>query len=249
MFGYNDGAIYAHFKATQHTLKIYVDNNLVDTKTVSSDQAISDYVSGIDTVKKGYEFRFWAFSNNGYDMIDTGLTYQTLFGDSDGSIYTSYSPIYYSIVFDSNSSDAIGSMNTLELQYDEEGTIPAPNYSREGYEVYEWNTKSDGSGTSYSSSASSPQTVKNLTATNGETITLYAMWKAKICKLTYYNSSGTIIDIQYYDANALISLANNLTGYGWYTSQTGGQLIARDDLIYKNVFGYGDGSLYARPKQ
>ena len=37
-----------------------------------------------------------------------------------------------------------------------------------------WNTKSDGSGTTYKDKAK----VKNLTSTDGDTVTLYAIWKA-----------------------------------------------------------------------
>ena len=37
-----------------------------------------------------------------------------------------------------------------------------------------WNTKTDGSGTSYADKAS----VKNLSSTNRDTVMLYAQWKA-----------------------------------------------------------------------
>ena len=46
-------------------------------------------------------------------------------------------------------------------------------YSIPGYNFKGWNTKADGSGTSYANGAS----VKNLTTTNGATVTLYAQWE------------------------------------------------------------------------
>ena len=54
-----------------------------------------------------------------------------------------------------------------------------------------WNTKADGSGTSYTNG----QSVKNLTSTSGGTVTLYAQWKLRYI----YPTIGNITALRYED--------------------------------------------------
>ena len=60
-------------------------------------------------------------------------------------------------------------------------------FSRTGYLFTGWNTRADGKGTSYASG----QEIKNLTATDGATITLYAQWIKDDFTLTVNPNSGT----------------------------------------------------------
>ena len=56
-----------------------------------------------------------------------------------------------------------------------------------GYTFSGWNTKADGSGTSYEKSAS----VKNLTTTNNGTVTLYGKWTPNVCTIKFTTGGGT----------------------------------------------------------
>ncbi len=60
-------------------------------------------------------------------------------------------------------------------------------YTRTGYVFTGWNTKADGTGTSYTNG----QEIKNLTATDGATITLYAQWVKDNFNLTVNPNTGT----------------------------------------------------------
>ena len=60
-------------------------------------------------------------------------------------------------------------------------------YTRTGYVFTGWNTRADGTGTSYTNG----QEIKNLTATDGDTITLYAQWVKDNFNLTVNPNSGT----------------------------------------------------------
>jgi uncharacterized repeat protein (TIGR02543 family) len=64
-------------------------------------------------------------------------------------------------------------MSDLAMTYDDPKTLTANAFTKTGYTFNGWNTKADGSGTSYADKAS----VSKLTATNGATVTLYARWK------------------------------------------------------------------------
>ncbi len=79
-------------------------------------------------------------------------------------------PNVYNVKYHANGGS--GSMSDSVHTYDTEKKLTENAFSRTGYTFIGWNTKADGSGTSYESEAS----VKNLTAANGGTVTLYAQW-------------------------------------------------------------------------
>ncbi len=95
--------------------------------------------------------------------------------------------IVYTVVFDSNDSaypgtdPATGTMNNQDMVYGEPQRLFRNDYSKTGYLFNSWNTKADGSGTSYKNSES----VKNLTETAGAKVTLYAIWEPRTYVITY----------------------------------------------------------------
>ena len=66
-------------------------------------------------------------------------------------------------------------------------TLAKNGFSRTGYIFTGWNTRADGKGTSYANG----QEIKNLTATDGATITLYAQWAKDDFTLTVNPNNGT----------------------------------------------------------
>ena len=93
----------------------------------------------------------------------------------------------YEIVFNANGGQ--GTMSNQTLTYDQNSNLTANTFTREGYHFKEWNTKSDGTGSSYSDGAQ----VRNL-ATMGK-FNLYAIWEINVYQVTcedwYVNSSNT----------------------------------------------------------
>jgi len=84
----------------------------------------------------------------------------------------------FTIKFDANKpSDAQNLTGSMENQIANIGSsiqLSANAYAIENYEFQGWNTAPDGSGSSYRDQDS----VTNLSQTDGETVTLYAQWKA-----------------------------------------------------------------------
>ena len=72
-----------------------------------------------------------------------------------------------------NANGGTGSMENQTMTYDTSANLIANNYTRDKHYFIGWNTEADGSGTGYEDE----QSVLNLTATNEETIILYAQWK------------------------------------------------------------------------
>ena len=90
----------------------------------------------------------------------------------------------YKIQFDGNGA-ASGSMKDLSMTYDKEKKLTANAYKKTGYTFTGWNTKKNGSGTSYSNK----QIVKNLTDKEDGMVTLYAQWEP-ITYTVQYNGNG-----------------------------------------------------------
>lgn len=75
----------------------------------------------------------------------------------------------------SMATDATGTMTDEDMTYDVAKDLTSNAFKRDGYTFEGWNTKADGSGTTYTDA----EEVKNLTVTgeNGGKVTLYAQWK------------------------------------------------------------------------
>ncbi len=112
----------------------------------------------------------------------------------------SFTPITYKIAFNGNGSTS-GTMSPMTgLKGATSYTLTANTFKRKGYSFTGWNTKSDGSGTTYKDKAA----VKNLTTTDGGTVTLYAQWAPNTITVNYYANGAT------YDSEAEASVTNQL---------------------------------------
>ena len=80
----------------------------------------------------------------------------------------------YTLIFDGNGAEN-GTMDSVSVPYGQEVSLPTNEYAKEGYTFAGWAVESDGEVT-YADGAK----VKNLTATDGAVITLYAIWEEVI---------------------------------------------------------------------
>ena len=118
--------------------------------------------------KTGYQFAGWGNGATGSTTV-----YQagaTVYVSSLTTLYAQWTPITYTVHFDGNGADG-GSMADATWNYDQVYSV-TNGYTRNGYTFAGWNTKADGTGTGYSTSAS----ISNLTTEAGATVTLYAQW-------------------------------------------------------------------------
>ena len=103
---------------------------------------------------------------------------------SNTAVVSSAKEHTYNIVFDKNG-EASGTMrNMTNIPYNAEIALTVNAFVKAGYSFNGWNTKADGTGTSYANNA----TVSRLSSVNGDTVTLYAMWKSKgvIYQINHY---------------------------------------------------------------
>ena len=102
----------------------------------------------------------------------------------------------YIVRFDANG--GTGKMSDQQFAYNEEKALTANTFTKENYRFVKWNTRKDGTGTSYNNQ----KVVKNLTRIYGDIITLYAQWQGadinyscSVGELTYNEELGGYVCI------------------------------------------------------
>ena len=118
-----------------------------------------------DPEKTGYTFDGWYV-----DEAEEPFKFDTTTITADITLTAKWTQNTYTVTFDSNGGE--GTMAGQNFTYDVEQALTANAFTRTGYTFTGW--KDDG-GNTYTDK----QTVKNLTAENGATVTLYAVWTAK----------------------------------------------------------------------
>ena len=204
----------------------------------------------------GYTFTGWNTQKDGTGIAYTNTaTIKNLTPENNGivTLYAQWKASTYSVIYNKNSNEAIGSTPSTKASYDEAIIISKSGYSRKGYTFSSWNTKSDGSGTSYPTGIE----VSNLCEKNGDTITLYAQWVANTYSINF-NKNATkatgAMSAQIIRYDTEMTLSPNTyayTGYtfsGWNTEKDGSGTTYIDKATIKNLTSEENGSitLYAQ---
>ena len=164
------------------------------TVDVAQDTAIGAAKMPKDPTKKGYTFEGWF---NG----ETKLTAETVI--TGNVIYTAkWTPIRYTIKFDKNAADAVGSMNDISATYDEEVQLPLCAFTREGYTFTGWG------------SYKGEDKVKNLAGKDGAVVTLKASWRGL--------PVNVIANLNYSDAENIVRAGAVGNNYNYIVKPDGG---------------------------
>lgn len=191
------------------------------TVDVAQDTAIGTKIPA-DPKKTGYIFAGWF---NGEDK----LTAKTVI--SSNITYTArWTANTYTIQFLPN--DGTGTMDSIPAAYDQEITLPANGFTRDGYTFTGW-----GDSPSYSKYASG-EAVNNLTKQNNAVVKLYAVWEGNPVKVTLnfnykgaepIERTGSVGSTKYY-AKIDDPVRPGYIFDGWYDAAEGGNEI---DYSYK----------------
>ena len=136
-----------------------------------------------DPTKTGYKLAGW-YSNQ--QLTGNAWNFDTDTVTANTTLYAKWEAITYTVSFDKNDTAATGTMTNQTMTYDTEATLTTNKFTKEGYVFDKWTTNSNGTGTSYANGAS----VKNLSSTEGATVTLYAQWKSQ----TTTGGGGATVD-------------------------------------------------------
>lgn len=175
-----------------------------------------------EPTRYGYTFKGWYLDKDYQNRIT-----EIKRGSSGNlTIYAKWAANKYAIQFNGNK-HTTGNMESQTIKYGKAVKLSKNTFARTGYTFKEWNTKADGSGTSYKNQ----EEVKNLSSKDGDTITLYAQWKKakkteKTYSITYKLNKGKnnkSNPASYTKKTATIKLKNaSRKGYtfkGWYSDK------------------------------
>ena len=145
----------------------------------NKDYGTSTSLSTVKPTKSGYTFQSWNTKADG-----SGTTYlsgASYTANADVTLYAQWKANTYTVTYNSNGGSGAPSSQTKT--YGKTLTLTSAKPTRSGYIFQNWNTKADGSGTTYLSGAS---------YTANADVTLYAQWKANILTVDYDPKGGSV---------------------------------------------------------
>ena len=249
---------------TPITYNIKYDGNGATSGSMSNSNHTYDVSKALTAngyTRTGYTFNGWNTKADGSGKSYTNrasVKNLTTLQDETITLYAQWTPITYYIEFSNNT--GILPLPTdpyMDLQtctYDKKYKLNKNIFTREGYVFNSWNTKANGSGTSYKDQA----TVKNLSTKNNAYIMLYAQWKPITYNVKYDGNgatSGSMSNSSHtYDVSKTLS-ANGYTrtGYtfnGWNTKADGSGTAYSNQQSVRNLANTQDAriTLYAQWK-
>ena len=252
----SDLQLYALWKTNSYTMtnNFYKEKNGVWVRFGNSVDHTLLYGAYFKNTLDGFTgdttgYHFWRFATDGWYVSDYNKN------DSDG--YGYFLPNEYTIRYDGNGatsgvmkSGAIaGNSHASSLKYDVSYRLTTNDFKRTGYHFLGWATSRDQANrkvVNYSDSSG----IKNLTATHGATITLYAVWEPNKYTVKYHGngatSGGVASQTCYYDTAYAYS-QNTGPGFknesqtsrskfvGWGFDKTGTDAVYVPGKTFKNL--------------
>ena len=136
-----------------------------------------------EVTKTGYTFASWSVTADEGKNVATAVAGNTVvMGDGDATVTAQWTPIKYTIAFNGNGATSGNTESMTGCAYDSDITLTANGFENTGYSFKGWAVEAGGA-VKYADKA----TVKNLSATEGATVTLYAVWGVLGYNLTVTN--------------------------------------------------------------
>ena len=242
--------LYAQWKPHQYTVKF--DGNTADGGSTANQAMTYDTAVNLTTngyTKTGYTFTGWNIQPDGggtaYTNGESVKNLTAIEGDTV-TLYAQWRANSYTIQFDGNTADG-GSTSDQVMTYDQAANLTANGYTKTGYTFAGWNTQSDGGGTAYTDG----QNVINLTSVEGESVTLFAQWRANNYTIQFDGNTAdggdTANQVMTYDQAANLTVNGyTKTGYtfaGWNTQSDGGGTAYTDGQTVSNLTPEKEGTV------
>ena len=175
--------LYAVWKANEYTVTFnYNAPNYTENKTIS--KTYNSKLGALPTASRpGYVFDGWYT-----DILNGTKISSTTVVTTDVTYYAHWIANKYTVKYNGNGATS-GTIANKEVSYDETFSLEKNVFVKTGYTFKEWNTKSNGTGTSYNENAS----VSNLTETADDIVNLYAIWEDKTGPNT--TAPGAVSDV------------------------------------------------------
>ena len=141
-------------------------------------------ITGTNPTRAGYTFAGWYTSASG------GTRVTTVSANANTTYYAHWNPISYSVRYNKNSSDAVGTMSNTSFVYGTPSYLAANKFYRPGYKFIGWATSPDGP-VIYADHA----LVGNLTTIASAVVQFYAKWESIISNM-YVKENGILRKVE-----------------------------------------------------
>lgn len=234
--------LYAQWRGKKSVITIDPAGGIVNPTSI--DVYYGEYIGQVPIpTREGYGFYYYKFS----DVPDLSLSIQDLseqkagYRENGRTLVAQWRENAYTIIYHPNGVSAID-YSSIGFN-DENSKLEKKIYTREGYIFKEWNTKADGTGTSYGDEATI-----NLNNVPNSVLNLYAIWQKNNVEVTFDATTGTgTMDKQLIPYGEETSLNKNTftkTGYTfkeWNTKADGTGTSYKDEekiTITENITLY-----------
>ncbi len=186
------GAGIAYNEKTNITYTIKFNGNGSTSGSTASMSMVKDVAQNLTAngfKRTGYTFKNWNKKADGSSTSYTNKQSVKNLSSTQGAtvnLYAQWTPITYTVKYNGNGNTG-GSTASSTHTYDVAKKLTANGFTKTGYTFNGWNTKTGGTGTSYTDK----QSVKNLTSTDGGTVNLYAQWTPNKYTVNYNANGGS----------------------------------------------------------
>ena len=226
--------LYAVWKSNTYTIKYDSNGGNGFAGESSYNYGNSIKLTKNKFTKDGYTFIGWNTNKDANAALYTDE--QEVSGLSGNiTLYAVWRSNTYTIKYDSNGGN--GSMSNVSHGYGESKRLAKNTFTKEGYTFVGWNTDKNASVALYTDE----QEVSNI-GESGETVTLYAVWKANTYTVKYDSNggNGSMANVSYsYGENKKLT-KNTFTksGYtfiGWNTNKDANAALYADEQEVDNL--------------
>ena len=209
--------LYAVWEIITYNITYHLDGGTNNQSNPSHYNVTTATIVLKDPTKTGYTFIGWYTDetfNNKITQITNGSA-----GHID--LYAKWEANKYTIKYDANG--GTGYISDSLHTYNQEEALNKNTFVRNGYAFLGWSKDKNAKTATYLDEAK----VINLTSSNGDVITLYAVWEIITYNITYHLDGGTnnpSNPARYVVSNSAIILNNptklGYTFLGWFTDET-----------------------------
>ena len=150
------------------------------------------------------------------------------------TLYAQWEAVSYKVSFDANGGS--GAPTAQTKTHGKALTLSSQKPTRTGYTFKNWNTKANGSGTTYESGS---------TYTTDADVTLYAQWKGQIKTVTFNANGGTLKgaterEVEYGKTYGELPVPswNGHKFLGWFTSSSGNTSVSASTVCTSDITLY-----------
>lgn len=234
---YNDGNGVILVAQWSHNPVISFNTNGGSSIDSITEEAGSEINIPSNPTRLGYIFSGWYNDQE----LEAEYILTNIMPESSITLYAKWTPITYKVSFDANGGE--GSMSDMNLTYDLGANLVENTFTKLGYRFIGWALSTTGD-----VSFLNQEEVLNLSSTNLDTVTLYAVWEALSIELTFNangglysgNKESSVLTITYNEEASIITLTPLKTGYtfiGYALNSndttplyTSGQVVSESDI-------------------